>query len=143
MDKPEKISLKRFTDDRGDFMNVPFDAFAPKRAYSIVNSQKGVIRAFHGHKKEWKAFLVLNGTATFRFVELGKEDSVDKNIIEYTLSNNNPEMIVCPPNWYNGFVNRSENVSIFVLSSSTMEESKNDDIRLPANAFGDWEVKHR
>ncbi|MEM4605434.1 MAG: WxcM-like domain-containing protein [Candidatus Pacearchaeota archaeon] len=143
LDEPKKIKIERFTDDRGDFTNISLDYFIPKRAYFISNSKKEVIRAYHGHKKEWKLFFVTKGVFTFKFIKIGEEEKLDKKIIEFTLSEKNPEIIICPPGWFNGFINRTEENGLIVFSSSTMEESKEDDFRIPFNKFDGWEVKNR
>jgi dTDP-4-dehydrorhamnose 3,5-epimerase-like enzyme len=62
----------------------------------------------------------------------------------YVLNEKKAEILVIPPNHYNGFV-ALEDCFIICLSSLTLEDSLKDDIRVNAFAYGKdiWEVKYR
>lgn len=141
---PEKIKFDiTATDDRGTFLNLTFpEDFTPKRVYTIKNSQKGVVRAWHGHKNETKIFHVLKGRMTFNFMPLENPNDVE---ISLTLSDDNPEYIVCPAGYYNGFVSLTDETVLQVYSDSTVQESVNDDYRLKYDTIGTdvWKVVNR
>jgi dTDP-4-dehydrorhamnose 3,5-epimerase len=131
--------IKRFGDDRGDFISIPFSEIF-KRSYIITNTQPGVVRAFHGHKKEGKLFYVPKGA--FKFIIMGMEDNLWK---EYTLLASVPKILFVPAGFYNGFVSLSEDSLIITYSTSTIDESREDDIRLPFDTLGEniWKINNR
>jgi len=126
----DRGSIKQLTDD-----GVPFKI---KRIY-LVKPLKGIVRAFHGHKKEYKAFYVLKGVVKFNVVDI----ETDRLVYSKTLSNN--ETLYVPPGLYNGFVALTDNAEILGFSSFTVEESKKDDFRKPFDFIGKdiWESKSR
>jgi len=131
--------IKRFGDDRGDFINIPFHQTF-KRSYIINNNQAGVVRAFHGHKNEGKLFYVPRGA--FKFILINMENNSWK---EYTLLASVPKTLFVSPNFYNGFVSLSEDSILITYSTSSMDESKVDDIRLPFDTLGEnvWKINNR
>ncbi len=131
-------SIDRFGDDRGDFTNVAIDG--AKRSYIINNTQKGVVRAFHGHKKEGKYFYVPKGA--FKFIIIHMETGTWK---EYALLDSVPKVLYCPPGYYNGFVSLKDESILITFSTSTMDESKNDDFRIDFDVLGTevWKVNNR
>ncbi|MEM4396995.1 MAG: WxcM-like domain-containing protein [Candidatus Woesearchaeota archaeon] len=133
--------IQRFGDDRGDFTNIELNEFGNfKRTYIIKNTQKNVIRAFHGHNKESKLFYVPKGA--FKFIIMNMETLEWK---EYTLLESVPKVLFIPKGYYNGFVSLTDDSILIVFSSSTIEESKKDDIRLPYDFLGKevWQINHR
>ncbi len=135
------LDLKRFCDDRGTLdqvfnMDLPFNV---KRIY-VIYSNKDIIRGFHGHKKEWKAFYIAKGSAKFNIVNIKT-----KEVKTYVLNEKKPQLLVVPNGYYNGLRPLEDNTIIFCLSSATLEESKKDDIRTSPFAFGKeiWEVESR
>ncbi|MFH1586460.1 MAG: dTDP-4-dehydrorhamnose 3,5-epimerase family protein [Candidatus Diapherotrites archaeon] len=135
--------VKRFADDRGVFINVAFEAANDvtfKRSYIITNNQPGVVRAFHGHKKEAKLFYVPQGA--FKFIVMDMESNEWK---EYVLSEAVPKILYVSPGYYNGFVSLTEDALLVTYSSSKMEESVKDDFRLPYDTLGNevWSIMSR
>jgi dTDP-4-dehydrorhamnose 3,5-epimerase-like enzyme len=140
-DQPGVIleEIKRFGDDRGDFINVPFlEAF--KRSYIINNTQVGVVRAFHGHKNEGKLFYVPKGA--FKFIIMNMNDNSWK---EYILLASVPKVLFVPAGFYNGFVSLSEDSLLITYSTSSIDESRADDMRLPFDTLGEnvWKINNR
>lgn len=115
-------------DDRGkvSFVN-DFDFKDVKRFYVVENHQKGFVRAWHGHKKEGKYVYVSKGAAIIAVVSM-KEKSQQR----YVLSAEKPQILFIPPENYNGFKTLTDDTQVFFFSTSTLEESKDDDFRLPA-----------
>ncbi len=138
----EGVSYKdipRFGDDRGEFTNIEFEC-SFKRSYIIKNNKSGVVRAFHGHKKEDKLFYVPKGA--FKFIVMHMDKLEWK---EYTLLSSVPKVLFVKKGYYNGFVSLSDDSLLVVYSSSKMQESKEDDYRLPFDYLGKkiWEINHR
>ena len=135
--KPETTPL--FGDDRGYFTAINFDE-GSKRAYLIKNHRAGVIRAFHGHKKEKKTLYVIKGAFKVILINMLTGDWKSFNITEK--ANN---VLKIPQQMYNGFVSLTEDSELLVISSSSLEESKNDDFRIPYDVLGKhiWEIEHR
>lgn len=137
--KIEPTKAQIYGDDRGYFFGINFHSDA-KRAYIITNHHKGVVRAFHGHKKESKVFYVLKGAFKIIIIDMATGDWKI-----FTLAEKGNNMLKIPASVYNGFVSLTDDSELFVVSNSTFEESKNDDFRIPYDILGKevWEVQHR
>lgn len=135
----EASKLQIFGDDRGYFCSISFEQDS-KRAYFIQNHSKGTVRAFHGHKKENKTFYVLRGA--FKLIII---DMASGNWKSFTLTEKGNNMLKIPSMVYNGFVSLTTDSEMLVVSNSTMDESRNDDIRIPYDFLGKevWKVEHR
>lgn len=127
------------TDDRGSvrFVN-DFDFKDVKRFYQVENHRQGFIRAWHGHKKEGKYVYVTSGT-----ILVGVVSIEDENISKYVLSAKQPKVLYIPPNNFNGFKTLENNTTVLFFSTSTLEESLNDDIRMPYDKWNIWEEDYR
>ncbi len=121
-------------DDRGSvgFVN-DFDFSNVKRFYHVNNHNKGYIRAWHGHKKEGKYVYVSSGTALIGVVDMETEE-----IKKFILTSKQPKVLYIPPNNFNGFKSLEENTSIIFFSTSTLEESHGDDIRMSYDKWNIW-----
>jgi len=139
MKKPEIIKGDLFVDDRGyvKFVNN-FNFKDIKRFYQVENHTVGYIRAWHGHLKEGKYAYVASGAALFGVVDMDTE-----HISTFVLSSKMPKMLYIPPNNYNGFKNLEENTIIQFFSTTTLEESLGDDIRLPYKNWDIWNENFR
>ena len=128
-----------FGDDRGYFLAINFEE-GMKRAYLIKNHHKGVVRAFHGHKKEKKYFYCIKGA--FKIICISMKTG-EWNSFTITEKGNN--CLKIPIMVYNGFVSLTDDSELLVVSSSTFEESKNDDYRISYDSLGKdvWGVEHR
>lgn len=139
---PYTKELSVFSDDRGVF--VPFVQVEKdvviKRVYYVYNYGKGIIRGFHFHKKEWKYFTTVNGTA--KFVVLNPDNP--EEIYTFVSSTRKPNLIVIPPGFANGWISLEEQTILLCASNATIEESIADDKRFDPYAWGDvWGVKGR
>ena len=128
-----------FVDDRGtiSFVNT-FDFKDVKRFYQVSNHQKNCIRAWHGHEHEGKYIYVIKGTALVGLVNL-KTREVNKHV----LSDKKPKIIYAPPGFANGFKTLEEDTVMMFFSTSTLDESKNDDIRFPYDKWNIWDENYR
>lgn len=126
-------------DDRGNLRFVnDFDFKEVKRFYQVENHRQGFIRAWHGHKKEGKYVYVSSGTALIGVVSMETGE-----VTKYVLSAKTPKVLYIPPNHYNGFKNLEENTSVIFFSTSTLEESKGDDIREEYTKWNIWDEDFR
>ncbi|MBN1799978.1 MAG: NAD-dependent epimerase/dehydratase family protein [Candidatus Lokiarchaeota archaeon] len=135
-------------DDRGSLSFVnDYNFFGVKRFYQVYNFSTSTIRAFHGHLKEAKYVYVAEGSAIVAAVKLDNIESPSKNekINRYILSEKKPQILFIPPGYANGFKPLEKRTRILFFSTSTLEESKGDDYRYPADYWGNniWEVENR
>lgn len=127
-------------DDRGAVTYVNgFDFKDVKRFYMVQNHSKGFVRAWHGHKKEGKYVFVTKGVAIVAYV--GMEDELEGDRV--VLSASKPQVLFIPPGFYNGFKTLTEDTQIIFFSTTTLEESKGDDYRLPVDAYGFFNIEER
>jgi dTDP-4-dehydrorhamnose 3,5-epimerase len=122
-----------FADDRGVMLfNNNISLEGTERSY-FMSGDKGMIRAWHGHKLETKIIQCTNGRVRICAVnmDLGRDDNVKTF---YLVPNGNA--VIIPSGYYNGIQFLSDNSSIIVYSNTTLEESKNDDYRLAWDKLG-------
>ena len=137
----EVMSGGVFTDDRGKLRFVnEFDFSKVKRFYQVENHRQGYIRAWHGHVHEGKYVYVPKGTALVGVVTLDSDNPTPQKIV---LSSEKPQVLWIPPNCANGFMNLEEGTIIMFFSTSSLEESKGDDIRFPYDKWNIWEEDYR
>ena len=126
-------------DERGTvrFVN-DFNFENVKRFYQVENHYAGFIRAWHGHKEEDKYVYVAHGSAL-----VGAVDMQTEYIQTFVLSDKKPRILWIPKNHANGFMTLEENTIVFFFSSSTIEETRDDDIRFPFDKWDIWNVEYR
>ena len=142
MQQPTIINAGIAIDDRGSlrFCNeFNFVERGVKRFYQVENHRAGFIRAWHGHEKEAKYVYVASGCILFGCFPL-EGAPPPSNIVpkKYVLNAQKPSILYVPAGYYNGFKCLSPNTKILFFSTSTLEESKNDDIRLDYNFIPDF-----
>lgn len=140
-------------DDRGSvrFVN-DFDFKGVKRFYQIENHRK-FVRAWHGHKNEGKYVYVARGSAVVGAVPIDGPNPASPDYKDHILKGWKPERFVLsaqapkilwmPPGYYNGFMTLEDDTIVMFYSTSTLEESKSDDIRLPYDTWDIWDVEKR
>lgn len=113
-------------DDRGkvSFVN-DFDFRDVKRFYVVENHEKGFVRAWHGHKQESKYVFVSKGWIILVILPMDSKKSK-----KYRLFADDPQILYIPPGNYNGFKTMTADTQVFFFSTSTLEQSKADDLRL-------------
>lgn len=126
-------------DDRGTvtFVN-DFDFKDVKRFYMVQNHTKGFVRAWHGHKKESKYVLVVRGSILIGVMPLAGGQATT-----HVLSDRKPQVLFIPKGHYNGFKTLTDDAQVMFFSTSTLEESKGDDIRQPANKWNVFNIEER
>lgn len=130
MEQAKIIEGKTFVDDRGTlrfFNDFNFQEAGIKRFYQVENHEQGFIRAWHGHKIEAKYAYVARGSAWAAIIDMNDTTQIDR----YVLSDKNQRILFIPPGKYNGFQTLEKDTIIIIFSTTTVEESKGDDYRLP------------
>lgn len=133
-------------DDRGQLAYVnDFDLSKFKRFYLVSNHRQEFIRAWHGHKQEAKAVVVIQGSAIVAAVKVDDwhNPSKDLPIFRTVLSANKPGVLQIPPGYANGFMTLEPDTIVCFYSSSTLEESANDDFRFDAHLWNPWNIEER
>ena len=130
-----------FADDRGKLRFVnDFDFSNVKRFYQVENHRQGFIRAWHGHVHEGKYVYVPSGTALIGIVPIDDDSATPKKVV---LSSENPQVLWIPPNHANGFMNLESDTIVMFFSTSTIEESRGDDIRFKWDKWNIWDEDFR
>lgn len=133
-------------DDRGSltFIN-DLDLSQFKRFYIVENYAKGFVRAWHGHKKEAKAVVVVSGSALVAAVKVDNWESPSKNlkVERAVLSAEKPAALLIPAGYANGFMTLTESAKVMFLSTSSLEESAGDDFRFDARLWNPWNIEER
>ena len=133
-------------DDRGSltFIN-DLDLSQFKRFYIVENHSRGFVRAWHGHKKEAKAVVVVSGSALVAAVKVDNWESPSKDlkIERVVLSSDKPTALLIPAGYANGFMTLTESAKVMFLSTSSLEESAGDDIRFDARLWNPWNIEER
>lgn len=128
-------------DDRGSIRFVnDFNFEGVKRFYQVENHRQGFVRAWHGHMKEGKYVYVAKGSILLGIVDL---QSANEITTTYVLSANSPKVAYISPGHANGFMNLEEGTIVLFFSTSTLEESKDDDIRFPYDKWNIWDIVQR
>jgi dTDP-4-dehydrorhamnose 3,5-epimerase-like enzyme len=133
-------------DDRGSltFIN-DLDLSMFKRFYIVENHSRGFVRAWHGHKKEAKAVVVVSGSALVAAVKVDNWESPSKDlkIERAVLSSEKPTALLIPAGYANGFMTLTASAKVMFLSTSSLEESAGDDIRFDARLWNPWNIEER
>ena len=143
---PTLITGGKSIDDRGtvSFFNE-IDLSIWKRFYIVSNHSLGFIRAWHGHKREHKMVIPLEGSSLVAAVKI--DDWVKPSIHEipekFILSTDSPKALFIPKGFANGFKTLTPDAKLLFLSSFTLEESSADDYRFDWNLWNPWGVEFR
>ncbi|MDP3685636.1 MAG: dTDP-4-dehydrorhamnose 3,5-epimerase family protein [bacterium] len=148
MNGPQIISGDLAVDDRGlvRFINA-FRFQDVKRFYCVENFSLDTVRAFHGHQHEAKHITVVRGSAIIAAVPFDdpRMPRKDVPVERFIVSAAKPAIVSIPPRYANGFKALEQQTVLLVFSTATVEESKTDDYRFPADYWGTqvWEVPSR
>ena len=146
MSEPEYIAGGAAVDDRGQLLFInDLDLSGYRRFYVVSNHAQGFVRAWHGHKREGKAVVVLAGAAIVAAVEVDDWDAPSRDLTVHrrVLSSTNPGALVIPPGYANGFMTLTPDTKVCFFSTSSLEESAGDDIRFDARYWDPWVVEER
>lgn len=144
--EPRLIKGGLAVDDRGQvsFVN-DFDFEGVKRFYAVENHTRGFIRAWHAHRKEAKYVMVVKGAALIGAVEIDDWDnpSKDAQVQRHVLNEASPAVLFIPAGYANGFMSLTADTKILFFSTSSLEDSRGDDIRYDAHHWDPWTVEER
>jgi dTDP-4-dehydrorhamnose 3,5-epimerase-like enzyme len=133
-------------DDRGSvaFVNG-FDFAGVKRFYVVSNHRAGFVRAWHAHRREAKYVTVVQGAAIVAAVRIDdwEHPSVEQPVVRHVLSAERPSVLFIPAGYANGFMSLTADTKLVYFSTSTVEESRNDDIRYDSRYWDAWQVVER
>ena len=133
-------------DDRGGvgFVNG-FDFKGVKRFYTVRNHQSGFVRAWHGHRRESKYVSVLDGAAVIGAVRIDNWEKPGRDcpMFRFVLCAEKPSVLYIPPGYANGFMSLAEATRLIFYSTSTLDESRSDDVRYNARLWDIWNVEER
>lgn len=130
---PSLVQGHVFYDDRGKITyNNDLSILGSKRTY-FLEGNRGFLRSYHGHKLESKIFQSVKGVA--RIILIKMDDPL--KICSTFFLPDNGAMLFVPSGYYNGLQHLTDDNILCVYSDKSVEESQNDDYRLPWNAFGE------
>lgn len=116
-----------------------------RRFYIVSNHVPGRIRAWHAHRREVKMIWPLDGAALVGAVRIDdwERPSQALPVDRYVLSSVRPSLLVIPAGYANGFMSLTADARLLFLSTSTLEESAQDDIRFDSHYWDPWRVVDR
>ena len=146
MVEPRLIRGALAADDRGEvaFVN-DFDFAGVKRFYLVSNHAAGFVRAWHGHRREAKYVTVVQGTMLIACVLIDnwEKPSPDLPVQRFVLSARTPAVLFIPAGYANGNMSLTADAKAMFFSTSSLDESKGDDIRFDARLWDPWQVEER
>ena len=146
MQEPTLLEGGLSVDDRGSvsFVNS-FDFSGVKRFYAVSNHRAGFVRAWHAHRREAKYALVVQGAAIMGAVKIDDWEAPSKTAQPFraVLCAEKPAVLYIPAGYANGFMSLTADTKILFFSTSTLEESRGDDMRYPARYWDIWTVEER
>ena len=144
--EPRLIQGGVVVDDRGSvsFVN-DFDFAGVKRFYIVANHRAGFVRAWHAHRNEAKYVAVTRGAALVGAVRIDNWDdpSRDARVHRHVLSAQNLSVLYIPAGYANGFMSLTDDATLMFFSTSTVDESRQDDVRYDSRRWDIWEVIER
>jgi dTDP-4-dehydrorhamnose 3,5-epimerase len=143
---PELIRGDLAIDDRGEVTFVNGLSLDPVRRFYVVrNYRRGMVRAWHAHRKEEKWATVVRGAALVCCVELDNWDdpSPSLEVHRFVLARRKPAVLHIPAGYANGFMSLTRDATLLFFSSVTHEASVEDDVRYPARFWDPWSVEER
>jgi len=143
---PQLIEGGLAIDDRGElgFVN-DFSFEGIQRFYVVSNHLPGLVRAWHGHRREEKYVTVVQGAAIVAavFIDDWQNPSPDSEVHRYVLSARKPAVLKVPAGYANGFMSLTSDTKLIFFSTSTLAESRQDDVRFDARYWNPWDVQER
>lgn len=125
-----------FQDSRGvlKFIN-DFDMKDIRRVYIIEPIDTEYIRAWQGHKIEYKYFFATQGSFTIGLVRIDDWFAPSKSIVPtfYTLDADKPKVLCVPGGYANGIKSNLKESQLMVFSSCNIEDARDDEYRFELN----------
>jgi len=143
---PRLIEGARNIDDRGVVAFVNDFTFAGvKRFYLVTNHRAGFVRAWHAHRREAKYVTVTRGAAVLAAVKIDdwETPSAGLEVHRFVMAAENPAVLYIPAGHANGFMSLTKGATLMFFSTSTLEESRGDDVRYDSRYWNVWNVVER
>jgi dTDP-4-dehydrorhamnose 3,5-epimerase len=138
MNTPQFIEGKSYTDERGTlrFMNE-LDLSRVKRFYTIQHHSTEVVRAWQGHKIESKWFYVTKGRFRLGIVPIKdwEHPGYETTPQFYELNEYDHQLLYVPKGYANGFQALEPDSILMVFSDHTLDECKDDNIRIDLHTW--------
>jgi dTDP-4-dehydrorhamnose 3,5-epimerase-like enzyme len=145
-DVPELIEGGISVDDRGQLAFCNAEVLRSiRRFYAVANHRQGTVRAWHAHRREVKMIWPLAGAALIGAVKIDDWDrpSPALTVERFVLAAARPALLVIPAGYANGFMSLTPDTNLLFLSTSTLDESRGDDVRFDARYWDPWHVTER
>lgn len=128
----DKIGSVSFVND--------FDFPKIKRFYVIGIQREETVRAWHGHKREAKYVFAVSGNALVGavYVDDWKNPSKKTKVHRFLLSFKTPAILYIPKGYANGFKSLTNNTKLIFFSTSSLDQSKKDDVRFESKYWDIW-----
>lgn len=133
-------------DDRGVVVfHNDLDLRESRRFYLVSDHSAGLVRAWHGHRREAKYVTVVSGAAIVAAVAIDDWDhpSKDAEVHRFVLSAQRPAVLAIPPGYANGFKTLRPETQLLFFSTSSIAESETDDHRYDPRYWDPWDVVER
>ena len=104
----------------------------------ITFSKKNVFRGFHADEKTWKKCSCIKGEIKVIIIDPNNEF-----FKTFLLSEDNKNIILIPPGWYNGYVSLSENIYLYSLSykGNYVDANEQNTIKPKYSCYGLEQIK--
>ena len=144
--EPQVLTGGLAVDDRGEvgFVNG-FDFAGVKRFYTVRNHRRGFVRAWHAHRHEAKYVTAVSGAALVGAVAVDDWNTPSKSqpVVRHVIAAAQPRVLFIPAGYANGFMSLTDDTRLIFFSTSSLEESKGDDIRYDARHWDIWTIEER
>ena len=144
--EPQVLNGGLAVDDRGEvgFVNG-FDFAGVKRFYTVRNHRRGFVRAWHAHRHEAKYVTAVSGAALVGAVAVDDWNKPSKSqpVVRHVIAAAQPRVLFIPAGYANGFMSLTDDTRLIFFSTSSLEESKGDDIRYDARHWDIWTIEER
>jgi len=141
MDKIKIIQGEIFTDHRGIISSLnDFRFDGVQRFYFIHQSDKNIVRGWHGHQFEKKWFYCVKGSFTLALVKPDDWENPSKDLpAEIFHLVENDSKIVCVSQGYANCIKAGvDNSILLIFSGKTLPEAYNDSWRYDSSLWVDW-----
>jgi dTDP-4-dehydrorhamnose 3,5-epimerase len=123
------LEVPRFSDERGTLTQIFEEAKElPKarRIYIVKNWNQNTVRAFHKNFSETKYFYVISGAVKFVLVDDREKSSTYRQKNTFVLTSEKREVLIVPPEVYNGWKALTDNAVLLGMANTTMKEHRDE-----------------
>ncbi|OUL63012.1 dTDP-4-dehydrorhamnose 3,5-epimerase family protein [Flavobacterium sp. AJR] len=137
---PKIIQGDNFSDHRGTISYVNDFSFAAiERFYIISNSEENPIRAWQGHKLDFKNFYCLSGAFKIHFVKIDNWENPSKYLPVETISVSaeDGKIVYIPAGYANAIQSLEKGSKLISFSTLPLAKVSDDDVRYDSDY---WKV---